>query len=89
MGIFLTMFGESHFDFLKVSEVLSRDNKSMIDSRQAIFSLNVILFSNNYKRSEKSYGNTAKSCNDMSLILVCSFVNFIALDARSFRSPQY
>ena len=75
--------------FLKVSEVLSRGNRSMIDSRQAIFSLNVVIFSNNYKRSEKSYGNTAKSCNDMSLIVVCSFVNFIALDARSFRSPQY
>ena len=75
--------------FLKVSEVLSRGNRSMIDSRQAIFSLNVVIFSNNYKRSEKSYGITAASCNDMSLILVCSFVNFIAIDARSFRSPQY
>ena len=77
MGIFLTTFGESHFDFLKLTEVLSRGNRSMIDSRQAIFSLNVITFSNNYKRSEKSYGNKATSCNDMSLILVCSFLNFI------------
>ena len=89
MGIFLTMFGESHFDFLKVSEILSRGNRSMIDSRQAIFSLNVVIFSNNYKRSEKSYGNTATSCNDMPLILVCSFLNFIAIDARSVSSPQY
>ena len=89
MGNFLTLFGESDFDFLKVSEVLSRSNRSMIDSRQAIFSLNVVIFSNNYKKSEKSYGNTATSCNDMPLILVCPFVNFIALDARSFRSPQY
>ena len=75
--------------FLNVSEVLSRGNRSMIDSRQAIFSLNVVIFSYNYKRSEKSYENTATSCNDMSLILVCSFVNFIALDARSCRFPQY
>ena len=89
MGIFLTMFGESHFDSLKVSEVLSLGNRSMIDRRQAIFSLNVLKFSNKYKRSEKSFGTTAKSCNDMSIILVCSFVNFVALDARSFRSPQY
>ena len=50
MGIFLTIFGESHFEFLKVSEVSSRGNRSMIDSRQAIFSLNVVIFSNNYKR---------------------------------------
>ena len=60
----------------------------MIDSRQAIFSLNVVISSNNYKRSEKSYGSTATSCKDMFFILVCSFVNFIALDARSCRSPQ-
>ena len=77
MGIFLTMFGESHFDILKVSEDLSRGNRSIIDSRQVILSLNVVIYSNNYKRSEKSYGNKATSCNDMSLILVCSFLNFI------------
>ena len=49
MGILLIMFGESHFDFLKESEVLSRDNRSKIDSRQAIFQLNVMVLSNNYK----------------------------------------
>jgi hypothetical protein len=60
----------------------------MIDSRQVIISLNVPIFSNNYKRSENSYGNSATSGNDMSFILVCSFVNIIALDARSCRSPD-
>ena len=71
MGIFLKMFGENHFDFLKVSEVLSRGNRSIIDSRQAIFSLNVVIFSNNYIRSENSYGNTA---NAATLCLLYLFV---------------
>jgi len=46
----------------------------MIDRGQAIVSINVLIFSYIYKRSEKYV---------LSLILACSFVNVITLDTRS------
>jgi len=45
---------------------------SKIDSRQAIFLLNVVILSNNDKGGEKSYGNTAKAAT---ICLLFSFVH--------------
>jgi hypothetical protein len=55
----------------------------MIDRGQAIVSLDVLIFSNTYNMNEIFCAKTAKFCNDMSLIVVCFFVNFIKLNARS------